>query len=144
MHTVIQSETLNFYHTGHKENKIYFCRLGGVMGRVLDIGPKFQRVQIRPGDRFLRVIKVHSTPSIGGKVMTWVPCWNTWRYVKQHLQVWTDERRKANYSFLSPISPACYKITVLIGLPETSGGRVRSFLLSTSAFQHGSPCSYIT
>jgi hypothetical protein len=39
-----------------------------------------------------------------------------------------------NSSFPSPVLPACYLITLLVGLPESSGGRMRSFPLSTSWF----------
>jgi hypothetical protein len=40
------------------------------------------------------------------------------------------------------IPPACYELTMPVGLPESSGGRNRSFPLSTSSFHHVSPCSY--
>jgi hypothetical protein len=46
---------------------------------------------------------------------------------------------KAKFSFLSPIPPAFYLMTLPVGLPESSGGRIRSFPLSTSSFHHGSP-----
>jgi hypothetical protein len=36
-----------------------------------------------------------------------------------------------------------YQMTLLVGLPESSGGRVRSFPLSTS-FHHSFPWSYTT
>jgi len=51
---------------------------------------------------------------------------------------------KAKFSFLSPIPPACYQMTLLVGLLESSGGRIRSFPLSTSSLHHGSPWSYVT
>jgi hypothetical protein len=46
---------------------------------------------------------------------------------------------RPNLSFPSPVPPACYQITLLVGLSEFWW----SFPLSTS-FHHGSPCSYIT
>jgi hypothetical protein len=48
-----------------------------------------------------------------------------------------------NSSFPLPEPPACYQITLLVVLPESSGGRIKTFPVSTS-FHHGSPCSYIT
>jgi hypothetical protein len=45
--------------------------------------------------------------------------------------------------FPSPVFPSCYQLTLLVGLPESSGLWIRSFHLSTS-FHHGSPYWYIT
>jgi hypothetical protein len=47
----------------------------------------------------------------------------------------------AEFSFLSPIPPACYLMTLLVGLPERSGGQVSSPL--SVSFHHGSPNSYV-
>jgi hypothetical protein len=44
---------------------------------------------------------------------------------------------------ISSIPPACYHITLLVGMPESSGGRIIS-PLSTSSLRYGSPCSHIT
>jgi hypothetical protein len=69
-----------------------------------------------------------------------IPCRNIVRYAKNHLQVWTETLRKAKFSFLSVIPPPCYQMTLLVVLPETSGGWI-SLPLSTS-FHYVSPCSY--
>jgi hypothetical protein len=95
------------------------------------------------GDRLLRVIKVHSTPSFRGEVKPQAPCSEIW-HVKNHLQALKEILHKAKFSFLSPTPPACYQMSLLVQLQESSGGWVRSFPLLTSSFHHGSPCSYIT
>jgi hypothetical protein len=51
---------------------------------------------------------------------------------------------KAKFSFLSLISAACYQMTLLVGLPESYGRRIRSPPLSTSSFHRGPAHSHIT
>jgi hypothetical protein len=48
--------------------------LGGVVVSVLATGPKGCRFKPGQGYRFLRTIKVHSTPSFGCKVKPKAPC----------------------------------------------------------------------
>jgi hypothetical protein len=95
-------------------------------------------------DEFLKVIENHSTPSFEWEVKSEALCHKILRQVENHFQLWTEILCKAKFSFLFPIPPACYRMNLLVGLPESSGGRVRSFPLSTSSFHRGSPCSYIT
>jgi hypothetical protein len=61
-------------------------------------------------------------------------------HVKNNLQ---EDFARPNSSFPLPIPPACYQVTLLVGLPESSDGQISSFPLSTS-FRHVSPCTYMT
>jgi hypothetical protein len=59
---------------------------------------------------------------------------------------WKREQKyfaSLNSSFPLLVPPACYQVTVLVGLPESYGGRIRSFSLSTS-FHRSLSWSYIT
>jgi hypothetical protein len=47
-----------------------------------------------------------------------------------------------NHSY-SPVPPACYQMTMLVGFAESCVGRIRRYSLSIS-FHRGSLCSYIT
>jgi hypothetical protein len=52
------------------------------MVSVLGTGPKVHGFKPGQGNRFLRVIKMSSTPSFGGEVKTEAPC-KILRYVKE-------------------------------------------------------------
>jgi hypothetical protein len=108
---------------------------------VLAIRPKFRGFKPERNDGFLRVIKIRSTPSFGGEVKPEA----LFRKILQHVKVTCKHEQKyfSSSSFPSPVPSACYQITLPVGLPESSGGRITSFPLSIS-FQHGSPWSYIT
>jgi hypothetical protein len=56
--------------------KLLYCTviLIGVMLSVLPIGHKVCRFKPGRGKRFLREMKIHSTPSFGGEVKPLVPC----------------------------------------------------------------------
>jgi hypothetical protein len=85
--------------------------IGGVTVSALAIGPTVRRFKHDRGERFLRKIKILSTLSFKGKVKPEAPCRNILRHVKCHLQVGIKILRKAKFSFISPIPPACYQMT---------------------------------
>jgi hypothetical protein len=105
-------------------------RLGGVIVTVLAIRHKVRGFKLGWSDGFLMDIESRSTPSFGGKVKPKVP----YRKILRHVH------RRAKF-ISSPALPAFYRMILLVGLPESSGGRIRSFPLSTS-FHHCFPCSY--
>jgi hypothetical protein len=47
-------------------------------------------------------------------------------------------RNNSQGQILSPIPPVFYQMILLVGLPESSAGRIRGFPLLTSTFLHGS------
>jgi hypothetical protein len=83
--------------------------LGGLVVIALSIGPKIRGLKPGRGDGFLSAIKIRSTHSFGEEVMPPGPCRNI-------------SCGKAKFSFLLPIPPACYQMTLLVGLPESSRG----------------------
>jgi len=63
------------------------CCLGGVDINVLATRPKCRRFETsRQGDGFLRVIKIHSTPSFGWEVKLEVPRRKILQHVKDPLK----------------------------------------------------------
>jgi hypothetical protein len=75
--------------------------------------------------------------SFGGEVKPEAPRRKILRHVKKSL---ASTFARPNSLFPSHIPPACYRMTLLVGMPDSSGGRI-SFPLSIS-FHHGSPFSY--
>jgi hypothetical protein len=65
-------------------------------------------------------------------------------HVKNPFEVWTKILHKAKFiiSFIEFLL-LYYQMTLLVGLPESSGAQIRNPPLLIS-FHHGSPCSYIT
>jgi hypothetical protein len=63
----------------------YLSSLCGVVVSVIATGPKGRGFKLRRGDGFLRVIKVHSTPSLGWEVKPEVPCRKILQHVKDQL-----------------------------------------------------------
>jgi hypothetical protein len=61
-------------------------RLGGVVVSVLATGPKVRGFKRGRGERFLRAIKIQSTPSLGWEVKPEVPRRKILRYVKDPLR----------------------------------------------------------
>jgi hypothetical protein len=110
---------------------------------MLAIGPKVRGCRLRWGDGYLRAIKIRSTPSFEEEVNPEAPCRKILRRVKVSYKNEQKYYASQDLSFHSPVPPACYQITVLVGMPGSSGGLIRSFTLSTS-FHHASPCSHIT
>jgi hypothetical protein len=117
--------------------------LRGVVVSVLVIRFKIRGFRPCRGEGFLRAIKIRNTPSLWGG-LAGDPMSQDFTACKNHLQVLTKILHEASLSFLSSIPFACYHMTLLVGLPESSGGRVRRFPLSTLSFQHGPQCSCIT
>jgi hypothetical protein len=112
------------------------------MVSALAIGLEVRGFKPSWGDGFLKAIKICSLPSLKGEVKLETPCCKILRHVKITCK-YEHKYCKIKFSFLSPIIPACYQMTMLVGLPESSGRWVRSFPLST-LFYHGFPCSYVT
>jgi hypothetical protein len=99
----------------HGTKSIRWCRL---IVSVLAVGAKVRGFKLGRGNRFLRTINISSTPSFGGEVQQEAPsCKTVW----QVNIIWKYEQKyfKTNFSFLSPIPPACYKMSLLVGLPES-------------------------
>jgi hypothetical protein len=113
-----------------------FSRLGGVVFSVLATGPKGRGFKPSRGDGFLRAIKNRSTPSFGRKVKPEVSRCKILRHVKKIPWGISDTNRK-NFNSLVH-SSYLPQISMLVGLPETSGGRVRSYP-SWHHHHHGSP-----
>jgi hypothetical protein len=78
------------------------------------------------GDGILWTIKIRSTPSFGEEVKPSATC----SKILQHIKITCKNEQKyfarPNSSFFSPVPPACYQMTLLVGFPEYSGGRIRS------------------
>jgi hypothetical protein len=98
------------------------CCLSGILVSMLAIGPKVCGFKPGWGDGFLRVIKIPSMPSFGGKVKQEALChmilWNvktTCRYEQKYFA-------RPNSSFPLHVPPVCYQMTLLVGLPD---GRIR-------------------
>jgi hypothetical protein len=119
-------------------------RFGGVVVSVLPVRAKVLWFKHDRGNGLLRAIKICTASSFGGKVNPETTSWKILRHVKNHLQVGRRILRKAISSFPSHILPTCSHMTLVVGLPESSSGRIRSFFQSESSFQQGSPSSFIT
>jgi hypothetical protein len=95
------------------------CRLGSVMVSMLAIRPKVGRFNIE-GNRFLRAIKIHSTSSFGEEVKLETPCCK----ILWHVKITTSMNKVLHKAkFIIPFAhpPACYQMSLLVGLPESSG-----------------------
>jgi hypothetical protein len=113
--------------------------LSGVVVSVHAIGLKGRGFKPSQGDEFLRAIKVHSTPYFGWKVKPEDPCPTILWVVKRSV----DITQILICKILTPssIPPTCSQMSLLVGLPESSGGQVRSFIQPVSlspwlAFSH--------
>jgi hypothetical protein len=75
------------------------------------------------GDGLLRAIKIRGTPSFRGEVKLAAPKSSSF-YGMEKITCKYEQKYLArqNSSFPSPISPGCYQMTLLVGLPESSGG----------------------
>jgi hypothetical protein len=113
------------------------------MVSVLAIRPKIRGFKPGRGCEFLRVIKIHCSPSFGREVKPLVSCREILRHVKMACKYEEKYFARPNPSFPSTVPPVCYQMTLLIGLPEISGARIRNFPLTTT-FHRGSPSSCIT
>jgi hypothetical protein len=102
-------------------------RFSGVIFSVVSVRPKVHGFKPGRGGRFLKAIKIHSTPSFGGEVKPEAPYRKILRHVKNNLQCEQKYFARPNSYFPCPAYPACYEMTLLVGLPESSGGRIRCF-----------------
>jgi hypothetical protein len=98
------------------------CHLGAVVVSVLATGPKGRGFRPGRGDGFLRAIKIRSTPFFGWEVKPEVLCRNG--MLKIPWDISYTSMQNSHSSFSSSYLP---KMSLLVGLPESSGGRVRSY-----------------
>jgi hypothetical protein len=86
-------------------------RLGGVMVNVLAVGSKVLGFKPDQSDRFLKAIKIRSTPSSGEEIKPEAPC----RKILRHLQITFKYKQKyfarLNSSFPSSVFPDCYQMS---------------------------------
>jgi hypothetical protein len=80
---------------------VVFSSLAGAVVTVPATGPKGRGFEPGQGDGFLRVIKIHSTPSFRWEVKPEVPCCKILRHVKDLLKSHGDGQTK--FSFPSSI-----------------------------------------
>jgi hypothetical protein len=107
---------------------------------VVAIGPKGRGFKPGRGVGYLRAIEVLSTSPFGWEVKPEVPCRNILRHVKI---TWNCEQKFLKGQILASIVHSPYMLPD-VGLPDSSGGRVKRFSLSASPSHHDSRCSYIT
>jgi hypothetical protein len=111
---------------------------GGLMVSVFVIGPNvrgFKALRGRKvfrGELFLRAIKHHITTFF--RVEVKLSAHVVRLYGK--LQNLSMYERDQIHHFLGQLLLLCYLMTLILGLPESSGGQIGSFLLSIS-FHHG-------
>jgi hypothetical protein len=100
-------------------------RLHGVVVTVLETGPKGRGLKPGWDDVFLKTIKIRSIPSFGSEVKPETSSRNILRHVKHPLR-FSDRPtdRQNSHSFFDSCLP---QISLLVGLVESSGGRVRSY-----------------
>jgi hypothetical protein len=88
------------------------CRLGGLVDSMTATGPKGLGFKPGQGDKFLRAIKIRSTPSFGWEVKPEVPCRKILRHVKIRWRI-----KDTEYAKLSLFRP------ILLLAPDVSAGR---------------------
>jgi hypothetical protein len=98
------------------------CHLGAVVVSVLATGPKGRGFRPGRGDGFLRAIKIRSTHFFGWEVKPEVLCRNGMLKIP-----WDISYTSMQNSHSSCSSSYLPKMSLLVGLPESSGGRVRSY-----------------
>jgi hypothetical protein len=77
---------------------------------VLAVGLNVRGFKPGRGDGFLRVIKIHSTPSFGGKAKPETPCCKiSWQAKKKKYE--QKYFTRPNSSFPSTVPPARYQMT---------------------------------
>jgi hypothetical protein len=121
----------------------YTVVLGILVVSVLAIRPKVRGFIPSRGRWIFSGEKIHSTPSFGRREKPLVPSRKILRHVKCPSKYESDTSQGKIHNFLRKFLLLCWQMTMLVGLPESSGWRIRSFRLSIS-FHHGSRCSYIT
>jgi hypothetical protein len=104
-------------------SNIGWYRLSGVIVSVLTIGPKVHRFKPGRGNAFLRAIKIRTMSSFGGEVKPSAPCRKTLQYVKKSLRGMNTSKAKVIICFPKFLL-ICYYMILVVGLPESSGGRI--------------------
>jgi hypothetical protein len=107
---------LHDYSPKHGGGMFLESRLGVVVGSVLATGPKGRWFKSGRGEGFFRVIKIRSASS------------DAIRFNGTLKLSWRTLDAEAKNLTPSSILPTCFQISLLVGLPESSSGRVRSFL----------------
>jgi hypothetical protein len=111
----------------NEREKLYFeyinkSRLCDVVVSMLATGPKGHGFKPGWGDGFLRAIKIRSTPSFRWEVKPEVPC----RKILWHVRIpWGISDRQNSHFFVH--SSCLPQMSLLVELPESSGGWVRSY-----------------
>jgi hypothetical protein len=96
------------------------------MVSVLALDAKVRGFKSCRFDEFLKVMKIRSTISFGGEVNQEDP-----RKILRHVKIICKYEKifgNAKSIIPSPVSHACYQMSLLVGLPVRCGGRVRIFL----------------
>jgi hypothetical protein len=93
--------------------------LGGVVVSVLTTGLKGRGL-----DGFLTAIQIRSTPSFGWEVKPDVPCRKIYGMLKIPWGISDADMQNSHSFFHSSYLP---QMSLVVGLPESSGGRVRSY-----------------
>jgi hypothetical protein len=113
---------------------------GAVVVTCLLLDQRFAGSNPADGDGFLMAIKFRSVTSIGGEVKPSAPC-----KILRHVNIAAEfeiHTSSAKFSMFLSRSSCFVTRLLLVILPVSSGGRMRSFSVSTS-FCRGSSCSYI-
>jgi hypothetical protein len=106
------------------------CHLSGVVVGVLTTRPKNRGFKPSRGDGFLRVIKIRSTLSFEQEGKLEVPCRKILWHVEHPLRYFRLKRQNSHFFVHSCYLP---QMSLLVGLPESSGGQVRSYTQPASS-----------
>jgi hypothetical protein len=90
---------------------------------VLATGPKGCGFRSGRSDGFLRVIKIRSTPCFGWEIKPEVPCRKILQHVKdplRYFRYWQNPHSFVHSSY-------SLQMSLVVGLPASSGRRVRSY-----------------
>jgi hypothetical protein len=117
----------------YKKTWLVCGRLAGVTVSVLATGPNGVGFKPGRGDQFLRAIKIGSTPSFRWEVKPEIPFRKILQHVKDPLRYY--RYWYAKFSLLRPFLLLA-QMSLLVGLPERSGGRVRSYPQPASSPWH--------
>jgi hypothetical protein len=108
----------------NSSGKRYSSGLSGIVVTVLATGLKGHEFKLGRGSRFLRAIKICSTPSFRWEVKPEVPCCKILRHAKDPL---TYQITECANSHSSINSSELFHLSLLVGLPESSDRQVRSY-----------------
>jgi hypothetical protein len=103
--------------------------LGAIVVSVFAIGPNLRGFKPSTALWVSRAKLISSTPSFGRDVKLSAPCRKILLHVKEPCEILKSHFVRQNSQFPSPLPPALI-LDDSVGLPETSGGRIRSSSLS--------------